>query len=93
MPVFGYHPMMPAKTFRTGQPVCVAVVYNPVSDFKPIAFGIELNGLRYRYRVKLIRHDKDNFGSYIFDCEYIDFGRIQSIRLIHDTRTCMWTVG
>jgi hypothetical protein len=93
MPVFGYHPLMPAKIFKSGQPICAAVVFNPVSDFKPIAFGVELNGLRYRYKVKTIRHDKDKFGFYTFDCEYIDFGRVIPIRLIYDVTRCQWTVG
>ncbi len=93
MPVFGYYPTTNRNTPKSGQPVCVSVVFNPAGAFKPIAFGLEIDGMRYRYIIKSITSTKDNRGIFSFNCTYIDFGLIKAVLLVFDAARCTWTVG
>ncbi len=92
-PVFGYHPTTNRNTLQYGLPTCTSVTFNPAGDFKPVAFGVEIDGMRYRYKLKSANINKDKNGVYAFDCEYVDLGRIKTVRLIFDVIRCRWTVG
>lgn len=78
---------------RSGLSVCVTAVYNPAGDFLPVAFGAEMDGMRYRYTIKEIKVTKEAPGQFMFDCEYVDLGRIKAVRLIFDVTRCQWVVG
>lgn len=92
-PAFGYRPTRNPNIIRSGLPACVVVVFNPTGKLKPVSFGIELDGLRYRYNIKRIVVFKESHGSFIFDCEYVDLGRIMQVRLLFNVSQCQWTVG
>ncbi|CRZ34608.1 hypothetical protein DFR55_101374 [Herbinix hemicellulosilytica] len=93
MPVFGYRPSRKSNILRPGQPVCVAVVYNVLAEFRPVAFGVELNGMRYRYKISRVNAYKDNYGAIIFDCEYNAFGCIIPVRLVFNVFQGLWLIG
>lgn len=90
---FGFRPYTFHNVVRPGLQVCAAAVYNPAGDFRPIAFGLEAGGMRYRYRIKEIVVCKEHHGECIFDCLYVDFGRVKAVRLIFDVRQCRWVIG
>lgn len=92
-PVFGYRPYVNRNVLQSGYPICTAVTFNPVGDIKPVAFGVVMDGMRYRYKITAVKDVKDNHGAYIFDCEYIDLGRIKAVRLVFDVANCRWMVG
>ena len=89
---FGFRPYTNRNIIRSGLSVCTSVVYNTIGEFKPIAFGMEMNGMRYRYRIKSVKVVKESPSEYIFDCEYVDLGRIKVVRLILDINRCLWYV-
>lgn len=72
-PVFGYRPRTNRNTLQYGLPVCTSVIFNPQVDFKPVAFGMEIDGMRHRYKIRSVKAVKDKDGVYIFDCEYVEF--------------------
>jgi hypothetical protein len=92
---FGFHPhnYTNRNTLKSGYPVCVSATCNTVGDFKPVAFGVEIEGMRYRYTIKEVKAIKDNHGVFSFDCEYVDFGIIKYIRLMFVVSDCRWMVG
>jgi hypothetical protein len=77
----------------SGFPVCVVVTYNPTGDFKPICFGAEIDGMRYRYNIKSASIVKNSSGEIVFNCEYVDMGRLKTVRLGFDVIGCRWTIG
>lgn len=91
--VFGHRPHTTVLRIPRGQRLCVAVVFNPTGDFKPVSFGVLINSMRFRYTIKSVLSRKEDHGNIIFDCEYIDLGRIKTIRLVCDVALCIWTVG
>jgi hypothetical protein len=91
---FGFHPHTCNRNVpRSGLSVCVTAVYNPTGDIRPVAFGLEIDGMRYRYTIKEIKVTKETPGQFIFDCDYVDLGRIKAVRLIFDVVNCRWMVG
>ena len=92
---FGFHPhnFTNRNVPKSGLSVCVTAVYNPAGEFRPVAFGAEMDGMRYRYTIKEIKVVKDSHGQFIFDCEYVDLGRIKAVRLTFDVVNCLWTIG
>lgn len=90
---FGYRPRINRNTIQSGLSVCTAVVHNPSGELKPVAFGVEFDGLRYRYKIKSSSVVKESHGIIVFDCEYVDLGRIKTVRLVFDVTRCQWTVG
>lgn len=90
---FGFRPYTNRNVLRSGFPVCVVATYNPAGDFKPVAFGAEIDGMRYRYKIKSATIVKDSHGEVSFDCEYVDMGRIKAVRLVFDVNECRWVIG
>lgn len=90
---FGFRPYTNRNVMRSGFPVCVVVTYNPAGDFRPVYFGAEFDGLRYRYRIKSATVIKDSHGEVSFDCEYVDMGRIKAVRLVFDVIGMCWVIG
>jgi hypothetical protein len=78
---------------RSGLSVSVTAVYNPAGEFRPVAFGAEIDGMRYRFKIKEIKVFKENKGEFIFDCEYVDLGIIKAVRLVFDVVRCQWKIG
>jgi hypothetical protein len=90
---FGFRPHYTNRnTLKSGCLVCVAVTFTPSGDFKPVAFGVEINGMRYRYKIDA-KTFKDNHGVFSFDCEYVDLGITKTVRLVFDVKGCRWSVG
>lgn len=90
---FGFRPYTNRNVPRSGLSVCATVVFNTVGEFRPVAFGAEMDGMRYRFKIKDIKVFKENKGEFIFDCEYVDMGRIRAVRLICDVDKRLWKVG
>lgn len=92
---FGFRPhnYTNRNTFKSGYHICAAVTFNPTGDFKPVAFGAEFNGMRYRYVIKSARLVKEHNVDRVFDCEYVDLGLLKTVRLVFNVRDCQWTVG
>lgn len=90
---FGFRPHISRHTMRSGLPVCIIATYNSAGNFMPIYFGIELDGMRYRYKIKSATVIKDSHGEITFDCDYADMGRIKTVRLVFDVIGCQWVVG
>ena len=91
--VFGHRPHTSELRIPRGQRLCVAVVFNPAGEFKPVSFGVEINSMRFRYNIKSVLSIKEIHGNIIFDCEYTELGMIKTIRLVCDVALCIWTVG
>jgi hypothetical protein len=89
---FGFHPYKSNNVLRSGFPVCTVVTFTRAGDFKPVSFGVEIDGMRYRYNVT-VKAFKEIHGQFTFDCEYVDLGRLKAVRLEFDTLTMLWTVG
>ena len=92
-PAFGYRTTRKPNIVCSGVPACVVAVFNPVGDFKPVSFGVELDGLRYRYNINRIVVFKESHGNFTFDCEYVDLGRIIPVRLVFNVSQCRWVIG
>lgn len=90
---FGYRPSISRHTLKTGYPICTSITFNRSGAIRPEAFGVEIEGMRYRYKIKSITAFKENHGSFSFDCEYVELGRIKSVRLIFDINLCLWSIG
>lgn len=90
---FGFRPYTFRHILRPGLPVCVIAVYNRAGMFRPVAFGTEIDNLRYRYKIREIIVFKEKHGEYVFDCEYVDFGRVKAVRLVFDVKQCRWVIG
>jgi hypothetical protein len=90
---FGFRPYTNRNTMRSGLFVSVTAVYNPIGEFRPVAFGVEIDGMRYRFNIKEIKVFKENHGEFIFDCDYVDLGMIKAVRLIFDVNRCQWKIG
>jgi hypothetical protein len=58
--IFGH--CIPRQQVRVpvGYPVCVSAVFNPSGEFKPVAFGIEYDGIRHRHVIKSVLASKDS---------------------------------
>jgi hypothetical protein len=93
MPVFGYRFSPSRHVLKPGQPVCITAVYNPAGEFKPVAFGVEMEGFRYRHKIKSVKAVKDRHGVFTFECEYIDLGTVKTVLLVFDVMHCRWMVG
>ena len=92
-PVFGYHYSSRQTPIPSGHPVCVAVTFNPKGDMRLDAFGVEINHLRYRYKIKSVKSIKDKPGMRFFECEYIDFGRLKILNFVYYIADHRWTVA
>lgn len=92
-PVFGYRPSTNRNVIRSGYPVCVIATFNPAGDFKPVSFGVEFDGFRYRYKIKSAFVVKDDEGEITFECVYVDLGRVKVMRLVFNVIECRWVVG
>jgi hypothetical protein len=90
---FGYRPTSRYNLIPSGQPVCVAVTFNTIGQMRIDSFGVEFGGLRYRYKIKSYLLLKEDKGICTFDCTYVDFGLVKTIRLMFYVATCQWMVG
>lgn len=93
MAVFGYRPSVKPNILRPGQTICVAAVYNTLGEFKPVAFGAEIDGIRYRFLISIVKVTNEKNGVFIFDCEYLGHNKIYSVQLIFDVLRCIWVIG
>lgn len=92
-PVFGYRPTKSRHILRSGYPVCTVIAFNPAGNLRPVAFGVEMEGMRYRYKINDAKIVKDKNGIFAFDCDYVELGRLKTVRLVFDINNHLWSVG
>jgi hypothetical protein len=77
-----------------GREVDVIVSTKPSGELKPLYFRIEDDrSERFTFMLSSAHLRKEYNYIMTFDCEYIAYGRINSIVLIYDVTGCRWTVG
>lgn len=90
---FGHRPTIPYKPIPSGHPVCVAATFNTVGQIRVDSFGAEVQGLRFRYKIKSCFLLKEQKGILTYQCTYEEFGLLKDIRFNFYTADCRWTVG
>jgi hypothetical protein len=92
-PVFGYHSSFHLHSIPTGYPVCTSVTYNTIASMYINAFGVEINGMRFRYIVTSSILTKECYDTMQYRCEYEELGRSKTINLIYYIKEHRWTAG
>jgi hypothetical protein len=90
-PVFGHYIPKNNNFVPSGHPVCVAATFNAEAKVRPDAFGVEVNGMRFRYIIKSATLTKELIGTRVYRCEYVDLGLIKTINLIYYIHEHRWT--
>jgi hypothetical protein len=78
----------------SGHAVEVIASYKPSGELKPLYFRIEDDREeRFTFMLSKSHLRKDYNHIMTFDCEYIAYGRLNSIVLVFDVTQRRWTVG
>jgi hypothetical protein len=92
-PVFGYHSSSHLQSIPTGYPVCTSITYNTTARMCINAFGVEIDGMRFRYIVTSSFLTKECSDTMQYRCEYEELGRIKTINLIYCIKEHRWMAG
>lgn len=90
---FGHRPSIPYKPIPSGHPICVVATYNTVGQIRVDSFGVEVDGMRYRYKITSCFLFKELKGILVYQCTYEDVGTEKHIRFNFYTADCRWTVA
>lgn len=89
---FEYHQSTNKNSLPSGHPVCMAVTFNAAGEMRPDAFGVEINSLRYRYRIESYQLVGEIYGYAEYLCNYTDLGLAKTVTLVYRIRDHRWTV-